>query len=93
MTLAMVLTPTPAYAPAPIHYYTPPPKELPGFPEAQRVPNKSRARWKNGDDILEWDSQHGDVEVYNKQGKHQGSADPSTGQMVKPKVKGRKTRN
>ena len=26
--------------------YTPPPKELKGFPDAKRVPNKGRARWK-----------------------------------------------
>ncbi|MCW8309661.1 hypothetical protein K7A41_00295 [Sphingobacterium sp. InxBP1] len=57
--------------------YTPPPKELTGFPDAKRVPNKGRDRWKTKDGkILEWDSQHWDVEVYNKQGKHQGSADP-----------------
>lgn len=74
--------------------YTPPPKSLLGFPDAQRVPNKGRARWKTRDGrVLEWDSQHGDVEVYNRQGKHQGSADPNTGQMIKDPVPGRTTRN
>src|SRR5690606_6461129 len=74
--------------------YTPPPKELKGFTDAKRVHNKGRARWKTKEGkILEWDSQHGDVEVYNKQGKHQGSADPNTGEMIKPPVPGRTTRD
>ncbi|NTE04328.1 RHS repeat-associated core domain-containing protein [Agrobacterium tumefaciens] len=73
--------------------YTPAPKELTGFPTARRVPNKGRARWKTSEGkILEWDSQHGDVEVYDKQGKHQGSANPETGQMTKDPVPGRTTR-
>lgn len=73
--------------------YSPPPRVLPGFPDAERVPNNGRARWKLTDGkILEWDSQHGDVEVYNKQGKHQGSADPNTGEMTKNPVPGRTTR-
>ncbi len=74
--------------------YTPAPKELKGFPSAKRAPNKGRARWKTSEGkILEWDSQHGDVEVYDKQGRHQGSADPNTGQMTKGPVPGRTTRN
>jgi len=77
-----------------IDKYTPAPKDLKGFPDSKRVPNKGRARWKNKDGrILEWDSQHGDVEVYNKQGKHQGSADPNTGEMIKPPVPVRTTRD
>jgi RHS repeat-associated protein len=76
---------------ATIYNYTPPPKALPGFPGAARAkPKGGRTRWKtpNGD-ILEWDSQHGDVEVYNKRGRHQGSADPNTGEMIKDPVPGR----
>lgn len=73
--------------------YTPAPKELKGFPTAKRVPNKGRARWKTSEGkTLEWDSQHGDVEVYDKQGKHQGSANPETGEMTKDPVPGRTTR-
>ena len=77
-----------------IIYYTPPPKTLPGFPDATRVPNKGRARWRDAEgDILEWDSQHGEVEVYDKRGKHKGVADPNTGGIIKPPVSGRTTRN
>jgi len=75
--------------------YIPAPKTLPGFPGAQRVKSKNqRARWKDSNgDILEWDSQHGEVEVYDKTGRnHKGAADPETGQ-IKPdsKVPGRTT--
>jgi hypothetical protein len=43
----------------------------------------------DGERLYEWDYTHGDVEVYNSQGKHLGSADPETGQMIKPPVPGR----
>ena len=71
--------------------YTPAPDVLPGFPGATRVkPKGGRARWRANDgDILEWDSQHGDVEVYDKTGKHKGSARPTDPSLYKPKVKGR----
>jgi hypothetical protein len=38
----------------------------------------------------EWDFTHGDIEVYNSRGEHLGSMDPTTGEMIKPAVKGRK---
>jgi len=44
--------------------------------------------WK----ILEWDYQHGEVEMYNGQGEYLGSFDPNTGQMNKPAVRGRECR-
>ncbi|WP_449389512.1 colicin E3/pyocin S6 family cytotoxin [Chryseobacterium lineare] len=72
-------------------HHKPAPRDLKGFPDAKRVPNKGRARWKNPDGkILEWDKQHGDVEVYNKKGKHLGSARPETGEIYKEPVPGRK---
>lgn len=37
-----------------------------------------------------WDSLHGELEVFNKQGLHLGAADPRTGSMTKPAVRGRK---
>ena len=37
-----------------------------------------------------WDSLHGEVEVFNKRGKHLGVVDPITGEFLKPAVKGRK---
>jgi len=39
-----------------------------------------RSAWKDDKgNVYEWDSQHGELEKYNKRGKHQGSVDPSTG--------------
>ena len=78
--------------------YIPAPEPLVGFPGAVRVKSKGRtgagkqrARWQlpNGD-IAEWDTQHGEIEVYDKRGKHKGVADPKTGERIKPAVPGRK---
>ena len=68
--------------------YFPAPRTLPGFPNAgPREFNKEsgRYRWKLPDgSILEWDKQHGGVEVYDKSGKnHQGEYDPETGEKRK----------
>jgi hypothetical protein len=70
--------------------YIPAPKGLPGFPNARRVKPRTavqggggmRARWEDKKFIYEWDSQHGEVEKYNKKGKHLGAFDPNTGEMM-----------
>lgn len=74
----------------PDHTYHPAPKELPGFPEAVRAQKKTptsgglRARWELPNKrILEWDKQHGEVEMYTKNGKHLGAFDPETGKQIK----------
>lgn len=36
-----------------------------------------------------WDSLHGEIEVFNKSGRHLGVADPVTGAIIKPAVRGR----
>lgn len=49
--------------------------------------------WKSidGKRLYQWDSQHGDVEIYSsKNGVHLGSADNVTGEPIKPAVKGRR---
>lgn len=38
----------------------------------------------------EWDHTHGDIEVYDNKGRHLGSADPTTGELYKPPVRGRR---
>lgn len=38
----------------------------------------------------QWDHTHGDVEVYDGRGVHLGSADPETGNITKPAVRGRR---
>ena len=37
----------------------------------------------------EWDSAHGDIEVYDRRGNHLGSMEPTTGNMYKDPVPGR----
>lgn len=37
-----------------------------------------------------WDSLHGEVEIFNKSGRHLGVADAVTGAIIKPAVRGRK---
>nr|WP_213937966.1 colicin E3/pyocin S6 family cytotoxin [Pseudomonas sp. dw_612] len=81
------------------HGYHPAPKGLTAFPDAVKVDFKTRVqggggarrRWKDGKGrIYEWDSQHGAVEMYDKQGKHLGEFDPVTGKQTKPAKPGRK---
>ena len=81
------------------HSFHPAPKGLAAFPDAVKVDFKTRVqggggarrRWKDGKGrIYEWDSQHGAVEMYDKQGKHLGEFDPVTGEQTKPAKPGRK---
>lgn len=81
------------------HSFHPPPKNLVAFPDAVKVDFKTRVqggggarrRWKDGKGrIYEWDSQHGAVEMYDKQGKHLGEFDPVTGEQTKTAKPGRK---
>jgi RHS repeat-associated protein len=73
--------------------YIPPPRTLPGFPDAERARPKTpvqgggklRARWKDKDgNIYEWDYQEGAVEKYDPRGRHQGEFDPNSGEQTKP---------
>ena len=47
-------------------------------------------RWKNlkGSRVCTWDSLHGEIEIFNKRGKHLGVMD-CLGNMIKKAVKGR----
>lgn len=82
------------------HRYHPAPDELPAFPDAKWAKakasvqggGKKRSRWKDSKGrIYEWDSQHGTVELYDKQGKHLGEFDPETGVQTKSADPGRTT--
>ncbi|MGY5615394.1 colicin E3/pyocin S6 family cytotoxin, partial [Vibrio brasiliensis] len=75
--------------------YVPAPRgnpPLPAFPEAVKAKKKTtvqgggklRERWKDRKGrIYEWDSQHGNVEVYTKNGKHLGEFNHITGEQTK----------
>ena len=76
-----------------VHNYIPPPKgPLPGFPGSRPIGNRGgRASWDLGGGRRgSWDSQHGEVEVYGRDGRHQGAYDPNSGQRIKPPVKKRR---
>ena len=74
------------------HKYHPAPKGLSAFPDATPAKQKTRVkgrgtrmRWKTKDGlILEWDYQHGAVEMYDKRGRHLGEFDADTGEQNKP---------
>ncbi|MCE0461350.1 colicin E3/pyocin S6 family cytotoxin [Pseudomonas uvaldensis] len=81
------------------HKYHLPPRSLTAFPDATKVDSKTRVqgggavrrRWKDKKGrIYEWDSQHGAVEIYDRQGKHLGEFDAETGMQTKPAKPGRK---
>ncbi|MND72773.1 Colicin-E3 [compost metagenome] len=81
------------------HAYHPAPKGLAAFPDVVKADAKTkvqgggglRKRWKDHKGrIYEWDSQHGAVEIYDKQGKHLGEFNPETGEQTKPAKPGRK---
>ncbi|MCC4225979.1 S-type pyocin domain-containing protein [Vibrio campbellii] len=75
--------------------YIPAPKgspPLPAFPDAIKAKKKTsvqgggklRERWKDKKGrIYEWDSQHGKVEIYTKNGKHIGEFDHISGEQTK----------
>ncbi|MCB1827366.1 MAG: hypothetical protein KDH94_02990 [Coxiellaceae bacterium] len=84
--------------PANDHRYHQKPSKLEAFPDAKRVDGKTpkqggngiRPRWKDSAGyIYEWDSRHGTVEKYTKQGKHIGEFCPNTGKQLKPADPGR----
>ena len=56
-----------------------------------RIKSKSqRKRWRgNKKQIFEEDTQHGELEKYNKRGWHEGSVNPETGEIIKGPVRGR----
>jgi Cytotoxic len=49
-------------------------------------------RWRstNGKRLYTWDSLHGEIEVFNKQGYHLGAVDAVNGVLTKPGIKGRR---
>ncbi|MET3659164.1 colicin E3/pyocin S6 family cytotoxin [Sporosarcina psychrophila] len=50
-----------------------------------------RKVWQSDDGrFFTWDSLHGEIEVYNKRGRHIAVLHPQTGEKIKDAVKGRK---
>ncbi len=71
--------------------YFPKPDFPTAFPSAKWAPPKTRMkggglrpRWKDKNNIYEWDFQHGAVEKYDKRGKYLGEFNHITGVQTKP---------
>jgi hypothetical protein len=71
--------------------YTPAPESIPGVPGLSPAKPKTgvqaggglRKPWKDSKgNIYEWDSQHGELDTYDKRGRHLGPVDPATGNPI-----------
>jgi filamentous hemagglutinin len=67
------------------------PAESPIWQEFKNFQGKTKTNGLSGkkERFYEWDYTHGDIEVYDRNGKHLGSMDPISGEMKKPPVVGR----
>jgi len=68
----------------------PHPSILDDFEDLGAFDGERRWRSDGGARLYTWDSLHGEVEVFNRRGKHLGAMDPKTGRMIKAAVAGRK---
>ena len=52
---------------------------------------RGERRWRSleGERLYTWDSLHGEIEVFNKRGKHLGVLDAVTGELIGGPVRGR----
>ncbi|KAE9640600.1 colicin E3/pyocin S6 family cytotoxin [Pseudomonas sp. PB106] len=87
-------------APAGHSYHKPPTTEqITAFPDLKKVKDKNpvqgggglRKRWTDakGKKIYEWDSRHGELEMYRSDGTHLGAFDPYTGEQREGPIKER----
>lgn len=53
------------------------------------IDGKKTWRSKDKRRLYQWDSQHGEIEVYDRHGYHLGSIDRDSGVLIKPAKKGR----
>ena len=56
-------------------------------------PFRGRTRRNERGQLLQWDYTHGDIEVFGPNRRHLGSADPITGEVIKPPEPGRRLRD
>lgn len=70
------------------------PRPKPSILDHLRVVGLEAGRKVYKDDVegvyYTWDSLHGELEVFSKSGLHLGAASPTTGEIIKPPVRGRK---
>jgi hypothetical protein len=68
----------------------PSPCYLDRFPVWKVVAERRIWQSQDGKRLFTWDSQHGEIEVFNSLGWHLGALDARTGRLVKPARKGRR---
>lgn len=68
----------------------PNPSILDGFQYLGLVNGQRLWKSQRGDRYYTWDRLHGEVEVFNRRGKHIAVVDPISGDIIKDAVKGRK---
>ncbi|WMX57433.1 colicin E3/pyocin S6 family cytotoxin [Peribacillus sp. R9-11] len=73
-----------------VHKILPRPSFLDTCVSLKVVGNRKVWRSHDGKRLYTWDSLHGEIEVFNRQGRHLGSADAISGALIKTAVKGRK---
>ena len=70
------------------------PRPTPCFLDDQRSLGAKRGQrvWasQDGERLYTWDSLHGEIEVFNRRGRHLGVLHPVTGELIKPAVRGRR---
>lgn len=54
------------------------------------IGGKKTWRSHDGERLFTWDDLHGEIEVFDKLGRHLGALDAITGALIKEAVKGRK---
>ena len=62
---------------------------LDGFEPLGFIAGGRRCRSHDGRHIYTWDARHGEVEVFDRRGRHLGAIDPLTGAVLKDAVRGR----
>lgn len=68
----------------------PSPSFLDGCESLGAFNGEKRWRSPDGSRLYTWDSLHGEIEVFNKRGRHLGVIDPVHGNLIKDPVKGRR---
>lgn len=73
-----------------VHQIIPKPSFLDTCIYDRIIGNRKTWRSKDSKRYYTWDTLHGEIEVFDKLGRHLGSADAVTGQFIKSAVKGRR---
>ena len=68
----------------------PRPSILDGFEPLGFIAGERRWRSHDGLRLYTWDAHHGEVEVYDRRGRHLGAIDPIAGAVLKDAVRGRR---